>query len=127
SNTTRTPNTTPNPEHNPEPRTTNSELFGYVRNKRELSRPRNGGLQRALVLRARARDAPRLDLAALRDERRQQAHVLVVDVIDLVRAELADAAPPEEPAAARTIALVLLLVVLLAAAAAASAPFPAHR
>ena len=33
---------------------------------------------------------PRLDLAALGDELHQQLHVLVVDVVDLLRAELAD-------------------------------------
>src|SRR5262245_3572818 len=93
-------------------------LVRHVRNQRQLPGTGNGGLQRALVLGARARDAARLDLAALGNERRQQAHVLVVDVVDLVRAELADAAPAEESAAAGTIPL--RLVVLLAAAAAAS-------
>jgi len=88
-------------------------------------RARNRGLQRTLMLGARARDPPRLDLAALGDEWRQQAHVLVVDVVNLVRAELADPPPAEESAAARPISALLVLVVLLAAAAAA--PFSAHR
>src|SRR5579859_264809 len=101
-------------------------LLRHVRDERELARARDRGLQRALVLGARARDPPRLDLAALRDERRQQPGVLVVAVVDLVRAELADAAPTEDPAAARAIAVLLVLVVLLPAAA-APATFSTHR
>src|SRR5215218_1309739 len=98
-------------------------LVGHVRNQRQLPGPRDRRLQRALVLGAGAGDPPRLDLAALGNERRQQPHVLVVDVVDLLRAELADAAPAEEPAA-RAIAALLVLVVLLVAAATAST-FPA--
>src|SRR4051812_2910765 len=48
-------------------------------------------LQLALVQRARAGDAPRKDLAALGDELLQRLQVLVVDVLDLLYAELADA------------------------------------
>src|SRR6516165_3317361 len=88
-------------------RMTSIGLLRHVGNQRVLARARDCGLQGALVLGACARDPPRLDLAALGDERRQQAYVLVVDVVDLVRAELADPAPAEEPAAARTLALVL--------------------
>src|SRR6187397_937801 len=64
---------------------------------------------------AHAGDAPRLDLAALRDERRQQPDVLVADVIDLVDAELADPAAAEERAAAAAL-LVLVLVPVRSAA-----------
>src|SRR3954452_8124043 len=104
-------------------------LVSHVGNQGQLPRARDRGLQRALVLGAGARDAARLDLAPLRDERRQQPDVLVVDVVDLVRAELADAAPAEEAAAARPLALALVLVVLLGAAAtaASASTFRAHR
>src|SRR5215471_13566433 len=106
---------------------TSIDLLRHVRNERQLPRARDRGLERALVLRARARNPARLDLAALGNEGRQQPDILVIDVINLVRAELADAAPTEEPAAARTVALPLVLVVLLAAAAAATRAFSAHR
>jgi hypothetical protein len=46
-------------------------------------------------MRAGARDAARQDLGALGHERHQQLRVLVVDVVDLVRAELADLARAE--------------------------------
>src|SRR5688572_2821113 len=63
---------------------------------------RAGALDRvreiALVARAAAGDAARNDLAALGDQAAEPAHVLVIDEIDLVRAELADL-PPAEPAA----------------------------
>src|SRR5262245_65942202 len=45
-----------------------------------------------------ARDAARDDLSALGDIGLQPAHVLVIDQIDLLRAELADLAPAEPPA-----------------------------
>src|SRR5437773_8562617 len=44
---------------------------------------------------ATPRDPSRDDLAALRHEPAQPAHVLVVDEVDLVRTELADLAPAE--------------------------------
>src|SRR4051812_33318343 len=89
-------------------------LLGHVRDERQLPGPRDRDLERALVLGARAGNAARLDLAPLRNERRQQPHVLVVDVIDLLRAELADAPAPEE-AAARALSLLVLVVFLRAA------------
>src|SRR5688500_6057428 len=71
---------------------------GHVRQQGD----RAGALDRvrevALVPRAAAGDAARDDLAALGDQAAQPAHVLVIDEIDLVRAELADL-PPAEPAA----------------------------
>src|ERR671914_172589 len=97
-------------------------LVRCVREQRQLPRAHDRDTQRALMLRARARDAPRQHLAALRHEAAQQLDVLVVDVVDLVRAELADFATPEEPAA---LAGALRVFVLVVAAAAASAARPA--
>src|SRR5262245_1272482 len=91
-----------------------------VGNERELPRPLDGRLQRALVRRADTRDAPRLNLAALRNERREQLHVAVADVVDLLDAELAHAPAPEERAARAALAPVL--VARRAAPAAAPAP-----
>src|SRR4051812_17952069 len=99
---------------------------GHVRQQRDHARPHDGRAQLPLVHRARAGDAPRQDLAALRHERLQQLHVLVVDIVDLVRAELADLAPPEQPAAPLRLRLVARRRVRAAAptqpAAAAGAP-----
>src|SRR5262249_27221415 len=78
--------------------TSNQLLVCHVRNERDLARALDRRLQFALVHRAGARDAPRQDLAALGDERPDQLHVLVVDVVDLVRAELADLAAAEQRA-----------------------------
>src|SRR5262245_66609164 len=69
-----------------------------VRQERHRSRLLDGVRQRALVPGTAARDAPRDDLAALAHEAPEPAHVLVVDEIDLVHAELAHL-PPSEPAA----------------------------
>src|SRR5688500_5620125 len=99
-------------------------LLRHVRNERELTRARDGRLQLALVCRAGARNAPGLHLAALGDEAHELPHVLVVDVIDALRAELADTAAARERPASLALALVVLLV---AAAAAASASFFPHR
>src|SRR5690606_10480291 len=95
---------------------------GHVGHERNLTRALDGRLQRALMLRAHARDPPRLDLAALRDERRQQLHVLVVHVVDLLDAELADAPAAEESAAPAP-----LLVLVPVGRSAASAIHLAHR
>src|SRR6185503_15907546 len=70
---------------------------------------------------AGARDAPRQNLASLRHERPEQLDVLVVDVVDLVRAELADLAAPEQRAA---LPLFLVARLLVAAAAPAAARSP---
>src|SRR5688500_17748588 len=69
--------------------------IGGVRQQRDLARPHDRGAQLALVQRTGARDPARQDLGALRHERRQQLHVLVVDVVDLLDADLADLAPAE--------------------------------
>src|SRR5262245_37186247 len=50
----------------------------------------DGRLELPLMERAGPRDAPRKDLAPLRDEPLEQLHVLPVDVLELFRAELAD-------------------------------------
>src|SRR4029450_83117 len=69
-----------------------------IRQQRHRSRLLDGVRERVLVTGAAAGDAPRNDLAALADKAPQTAHVLEVDDIDLVHAELADL-PPSEPAA----------------------------
>src|SRR3954469_106074 len=78
-------------------------LVRGVGNERQLAGALQRDLQLALPLGARARETARLDLAALGDELHQQPHVLVVDVVDLLRPELADAtAAKAAPAAGRT-------------------------
>src|SRR5258705_4434478 len=69
-----------------------------VRQERHRPRLLDRVRQLALVPGTAARDAPGNDLASLADEAPETAHVLVVDEIDLVHAELADL-PPAEPAA----------------------------
>ena len=76
-----------------------SPLLADVGHEGQLPGALDGRLQRPLMCGADTRDPPRLDLAALRNERRQQLHVLVIDVINLLDAELADPTAPEEPAA----------------------------
>src|SRR5579863_1516883 len=71
---------------------------GDVGHEGNLARPLDGRLQRALVRGTDARDASRLNLAALRDEGAEHLHVLVADVVDLLDAELAQPLPPEERA-----------------------------
>src|SRR3954447_26860754 len=66
------------------------------RDQRQVARPLDRLLQGALVVGAGARDPPRQDLRALGDELLQELDVLVIDVVDLVGAELTDLAPPEE-------------------------------
>jgi hypothetical protein len=56
------------------------------------------------VRRAHATEAARNDLPALGDELRKQAHVFVVDVIDLVGAELAHLLAAEELSSTTTAA-----------------------
>src|SRR6267142_1594447 len=69
-----------------------------VRQQRHRAGALDGVGELALVARAAARDPARDDLAALGHQAAQAAHVLVVDEVDLVSAELADL-PPAEPAA----------------------------
>src|SRR5713226_10283178 len=70
-------------------------LLGCLGQERDRARPPDGAGELALVPRAAAGDAARGDLAALGHEVLQPAHVLVVDELHLVHAELADLAPAE--------------------------------
>jgi hypothetical protein len=67
----------------------------------ELSGSLEGHVERALVRGARASLAARLDLAALGQEAPQPGEVLVINVFDLVDAELANLAAGREFSAAR--------------------------
>src|SRR3954447_19727345 len=100
-------------------------LIGDVGNQRELTRALDGHLQLALMERAGAGNPARLNLAALGQKRRQQPHVLVIDVVDLLRAELAYPAAAEE-STARRIGASLGVLLVSTAPAAASSFFP-HR
>src|SRR5512137_1322923 len=91
-------------------------LICRVGQQRQLPSPLDGRLELALVHRAHAGDAARQDLRALGHEGQQHLRVLVVDVVDLLRAELADLAAAEH-AAARPALLSTLLVAAAAAAA----------
>lgn len=77
-----------------------------------------GPLQRerehALVTRARAGFASRLDLAAVGNVAAELRGFFVVDGLDLVDAEGADTAPPEPPAATTTPLAVLAVAATLA-------------
>src|SRR5712691_10328924 len=73
-------------------------LFSNVRYQRQLAGPLDGRLQLALVRGAGARNPARQNLAPLRHEGPQQLHVLVVDVVDFVGAELTDLSAPEQRA-----------------------------
>src|SRR5688500_11628722 len=105
----------------------NSPLVRDVRNQRQLARPRDGRLQLALMRRTRAGNPARLHFAALGDGSGQLPHVLVIDVIDALRAELADTAAARERAASFALALVFVLVAPAASAAATASSFFAHR
>src|SRR4029453_3468975 len=83
--------------------------------ERDVPRPLDGQGQLALVLGAGAEHPARQDLSPLGYEARQELDVLVVHVLDLGRAELADLPAPEE---------VPLGLVLLVRAAAAAGPAP---
>src|SRR5205085_12375608 len=99
-------------------------LIGHVRNQGKLPRPLDRGLQLPLMHRTGARDAPRQDFAAFGYERAEQLRVFVIDIVDLVRAELADLPAPEHRPP-----LLLLFVgaLLVAAPAAAPSPSSSHR
>src|SRR3990172_6110420 len=65
----------------------------------DVARPLDGHLQLPLVRSADARDPPRQDLAPVAHELPDR-HVLVVNVVDLLHAELADPAPAQKTPAA---------------------------
>jgi hypothetical protein len=60
-----------------------------VRDEGHLARPFDGGSELDLMTTAGACDAAGTDLALLGDEALERLHVLVVDVVDLVLAEVA--------------------------------------
>src|SRR4030095_14811737 len=93
-----------------------------VRDERNLPRALDRRLEFPLMHRAGARDAPRQNLAALGDERANQLDVLVIDVVDLVRADIAALPPPEQCAPLSLFLVAGLLVAAAATAAAASRP-----
>src|SRR5262245_37330657 len=70
--------------------------------------------------RARARDPARQDLAAFRHERAQQFHILVVNVVNLIGAELTHFAAPEHRPALPLLFLAALFVAAASATAARS-------
>ncbi len=73
-----------------------AELVRGVRQQRDRTRALDRRLQLALVEGAGARDPPRKDLPALGDEALEELDVLPVDVLELLRAELADLAAANE-------------------------------
>src|SRR6476646_9797164 len=82
-----------------------SRLFGRVRDERQLARAHQRHAELPLVQRTGTRDAARQNLRALRNKGEQQLGVLVVDVVDLVRAELAHLAAAEHRPALAVLAL----------------------
>src|SRR5690242_16512012 len=104
------------------PRLLRCASIGHVRDQGDLTRALDRRLQLPLMHRAGAGDAPREDLAALGHERADQLHVLVIDVVDLVRAELADLAAAEQrpPLSLRLVAGLLVAAAAATAAARAS-------
>src|SRR5262249_33837119 len=88
-----------------------TSLVRHIWNQRQLTGPLDRRLQFALVHGTRSRNAPRQDLPALRHKRAQQLHVLVVDIVDFVRAEFADLPPAEHGTA---LSLLLLFIFFVA-------------
>src|SRR5205814_3787428 len=72
-------------------------LGRQIRHQRHRARALDRVRQLALVACAAPRNAARDDLATLADEVPEPAHVLVVEDVDLVSAELADLPPAEPP------------------------------
>jgi hypothetical protein len=67
-------------------------VLGCKRQQCQLTGTLQGDVERALVRGTRTGLAPRFDLAAFRQEAAQPSQVLVVNLFDLVDAELADLA-----------------------------------
>src|SRR5947207_5537964 len=95
-----------------------NRLIRREREERGDARALDRVLQLALMQRAGSGDAARKDLAPLRDELLQHLHVFVVDVLELLDAELADAFATIEE---------LLLSTLSARTAGLSGPAAAFR
>src|SRR5437588_18756 len=68
----------------------NRALPRCKRQQRNIPRPLNGRCQPALVRRAHAGQPPWDDLAALSHKLPEQTHILIVNVVDFLHAELAD-------------------------------------
>src|SRR5690349_3315900 len=81
-------------------------MLSRVGQQRHLARALHGQRDGALVLRARADLAARLELAAVRDVAAQHRDVLVVGLVDLVDAEGTATAPCAEATSASIIAVV---------------------
>ena len=60
-----------------------------IRQQRQKARPTYGELQLALVMRARARDAARDDLAGFGDVALERRQIFVVDLLDVIGGESA--------------------------------------
>src|SRR6187549_3052929 len=95
-----------------------------VRQQREKARAVDRDRELALVARLGPGDARRDDLAVLVDEFLEDADVLVVDLLHLLRGEAAEAPAPEQlvAPAARVLALALGELALAFAFAAAARP-----
>src|SRR5262245_48290535 len=100
-------------------RTLRPALFGRVRNQRELTRAHDCRAQLPLVHRTCSRNPARQNLRPFGHERHQELHVLVVDVVDLVRAELAHLPAAEHRTTLAVLALLTALGAPLPTAAAA--------
>jgi hypothetical protein len=70
------------------------------RQQRDIARPFDRPRQTALMRRAHTGQAARRNLSALRDELRQQAHIFVINRLDLLDAKLTYFLAPEKLAAA---------------------------
>src|SRR5579875_1139741 len=81
-------------------RKANALVLGSVGQQGDGAGLLDGAGQLALERRRGAREAARDDLAAVRDELLQQAHVAVGDRVDLFHGELADLLAAEELASA---------------------------
>jgi hypothetical protein len=68
---------------------------GRERDQRNIPRLLDRLSQPALVRRAYARNAPRRNLPALGNERQQQPHFLVIDIVDFIDTEPAHLLAPE--------------------------------
>src|SRR4029077_14996514 len=77
--------------------------------------------------RAGARDPARKNLSALRDELLQRLHILEIDVLDLLDAELADALPAVEKLLLPALLSATLAAATLAALGGSSPHLHCHR
>ena len=85
-----------------------ANMLGSVRQQGQEAGALHGFGDSALMASAGAGAAPRIDLAGVGDKPAQQIDVLVVDLVDFIRAERADAAALEAPPAPGTAATATL-------------------